>query len=158
MDKVEAIEAMARAGIFPRIVSHDDALAAAQDLIDAFFGNEGRGVLTGVPAREDHADVLLVDYIKQQRAAALTAAEPFFADVREQWLPIETAPKDGTPIVAWCVHPYASSMTEPKDYVGPVIAYWIEHNGGGWTWHGHLGNFTHWRPLPDPPVLDEVGG
>ena len=68
------------------------------------------------------------------------------------WQPIETAPKDGTAIVAWCVHPYASSMTEPDDYVGPVIARWIDHNGGGWTWHGHLGNFTHWMPLPEPPT------
>jgi len=69
-----------------------------------------------------------------------------------EWRPIEEAPKDGTPIIAWCVHPYASSMTQPDDYVGPVVARWIDHNGGGWTWHGHLGNFTHFRPLPSPPV------
>jgi hypothetical protein len=73
----------------------------------------------------------------------------------EEWRPIETAPKDGTWIVAWCVHPYASSMTQPDEYVGPVVASWIDHNGGGWTWHGHLGNFTHWMPLPPPPATKD---
>ena len=71
----------------------------------------------------------------------------------ERWEPIETAPKDGTPIIAYCVHTNAkyatNSIQEGWEY--PVIAKWIDHNGGGWTWHGMAGTFTHWRPLPAPP-------
>lgn len=102
---------------------------------------------------EDHQEAGRERYYKEARAA-LTAMQPLLA---QGWQPIETAPRDGTFILAWCVHPYASSMTSPEDYVGPVIAWWIDHNGGGWVWHGHLGNFTHWRPLPAPPALDMQG-
>lgn len=69
-----------------------------------------------------------------------------------EWKPIETAPRDGTRILAWCVHALASATHDEDDgYRGPVIARWIEHNGGGWCWHGLAGTFTHWMPLPPPP-------
>ncbi len=72
----------------------------------------------------------------------------------EGWRPIESAPKDGTAIIAYCVHAnskYATnSIQEGWEY--PVIAKWIDHNGGGWTWHGMAGTFTHWRPLPKGPA------
>jgi hypothetical protein len=65
----EPSEPVAQAGLFPRVVTHDQAAAAAKNFIDAHFNNEGgKGVLTGVPARQDHDDLVLTDYIKQQRA------------------------------------------------------------------------------------------
>lgn len=73
----------------------------------------------------------------------------------DEWLPIETAPKDETDILAWCVHPnakYAGTSASRSDWQSPVVTRWIEHNGGGWTWHGLCGQFTHWRPLPAPPA------
>jgi hypothetical protein len=86
----------------------------------------------------------------------------------DKWQPIETAPKDGTLIDAWCVDPdeewNAIRLTdiawrEPDDI--------FQHRGwmritddGGWDavekpptcrlglppWKA-----THWRPLPPPP-------
>jgi len=73
-----------------------------------------------------------------------------------EWQPIETAPKDGTYIIAWCVHPHAKHSAQPisDGYAQPVIAKWIDHNGGGWMWHGLSCEFTHWMPLPQPPKGD----
>lgn len=70
-----------------------------------------------------------------------------------EWQPIDTSPKDGTRILAWCVHDNAKWAREQdrSDWQGPVVASWIEHNGGGWMWHGLAGRFTHWMPLPEPP-------
>jgi hypothetical protein len=65
-------------GIFPRIVTHEQARGSAKNFIDAHFGNkDGKGVLTGIPARPDHDDLLLTDYIRQQ--AARDAAAPDLA-------------------------------------------------------------------------------
>lgn len=58
-----------QAGIFSRIVTHEQARQAAKNFIDAHFNNkDGKGVLTGIPARPDHDDILLTDYIRQQAA------------------------------------------------------------------------------------------
>lgn len=87
----------------------------------------------------------------------LPASEPPRCAPEQQWHPIETAPKDGTRIVAWCVHPTAEYAKDAvnEGWSAPVVARWIDHNGGGWTWHGHLGEFTHWMPLPPPPTNGE---
>lgn len=75
---------MGKVGIFPRTVSHDEALTAAQNFINAHFRNpEGRGVLTSIPACADDDDLILVDYIKQRRehAAKITSVLHLMADV-----------------------------------------------------------------------------
>ena len=73
-----------------------------------------------------------------------------------KWQPIETAPKDGTPILAldWLFH-----TNIPK----PAIMYWGEdHRGGAWcdyaSWEDpaeHTGweyeMVSHWMPLPELP-------
>ena len=67
---------------------------------------------------------------------------------KEEWQSIETAPKDGTWILAW---------------LGGIaqIADTIQWAYGGW-WNGSDGYVrssahpTHWRHLPDPPVT--LGG
>lgn len=70
------------------------------------------------------------------------------------WQDISTAPKDGTPILAWCVHPHARWAGDDRDWAAPVVTSWTTHNGGGWTWHGMIGTFTHWMPLPAAPTGD----
>lgn len=73
------------------------------------------------------------------------------------WQPIETAPRDGTPILAWAyMHDdggplYAdrrSFMGEMPDY---CVLFW--RDGIGWVdWvSGSMDGPTHWQPLPEPP-------
>lgn len=67
------------------------------------------------------------------------------------WQPIETAPKDGTPILAY--------TPEPRCINGEIYALawcnvynaWIE--AGGEQWEDF--NPTHWTPLPEPPEVEE---
>jgi len=75
-----------------------------------------------------------------------------------EWRPIETAPRDATWIIAYCVHANAKYVkdAEAEGWVAPTRAQWIDHNGGGWTWHGMAGRFTHWIPMPEPPPLSEA--
>lgn len=67
-----------------------------------------------------------------------------------EWMPIETAPKDGTPILGW--------SDEGVAYV--CWAYWATECGGCWrffdTGKGDTYAFypTHWRPLPAQPQAD----
>ena len=79
------------------------------------------------------------------------------------WLPIESAPKDGTLILGLCKHdadiyhdestdlltPYAShceGFSHVKD--GPHVVQW----GGWWFQYGSyyevVANPTHWSPIP----------
>ncbi len=63
------------------------------------------------------------------------------------WQPIDTAPKDGTPILGW----------DGRDL---AVVYWyaFEHPGGAWflstvdlSGADGLSQPTHWQPLPEPP-------
>lgn len=77
-----------------------------------------------------------------------------------EWLPIDTAPKDGTNVIL-------AVMGGPN---GPAIgeARWWDNDGGDWWWAGNspgdyhggpvseinFGMPTHWMPMPEPPALD----
>ena len=59
-----------------------------------------------------------------------------------KWLPIETAPKDGKPL-----------LTARKGGGYPIIVRWSSETG---NFEGCKQNFgasrlTHWMPLPEPP-------
>lgn len=53
--------------MFDRIVSHERAMKAAQRLINSHFGNPDRARMS-IPAKEDDDDLVITDYILQQRA------------------------------------------------------------------------------------------
>ena len=55
------------------------------------------------------------------------------------WQPIDTAPKDGTPVDLW--HKCGARMTE---------TWWIAEDN---CWSCLLGDdaFTHWQPITCPP-------
>jgi hypothetical protein len=67
-----------------------------------------------------------------------------------EWQPIETAPKDGGPFLAFA----ASDHHARANYFG--IAQWADadpdfyNTVAGWFWPFAI-RPTHWRPLPAPP-------
>jgi hypothetical protein len=71
----------------------------------------------------------------------------------DRWQPIETAPKDGTPVDLWCRAPGLNAGP------GRVPDCW--HSNGKWWRHdldhgddlgrARVYNATHWRLIPAPP-------
>ena len=61
-----------------------------------------------------------------------------------EWQPIETAPKDGTPVLA-----YGYSPHYPDEYFTRI--QWWADGIGYWAAHSVSIIPTHWMPLPDPP-------
>jgi len=66
-----------------------------------------------------------------------------------KWQPIETAPKDGTPI-----------LVGPTKRMGICVASYDKDDDGLHRWlvdslHGQSNIYTptHWMPLPEPPTL-----
>ena len=72
------------------------------------------------------------------------------------WLPIVTAPKDGTPILA-CTIGYGAQDGTGLLYHPRCVQFRIFHPNapgkGAWrNSHGHKENFlTHWMPVPTAP-------
>lgn len=75
---------------------------------------------------------------------------------RAMWRPIEECPeewKDGRQVLVEFVHANAQYSDDPiKDgWIAVHEACWVDHNGGGWTWHGLCGVTRRVRPLPSAP-------
>lgn len=60
-----------------------------------------------------------------------------------EWLPIESAPKDGGTVLLWA---------DPEVFIASKRAddgtWW----DGDWDWRIPA---THWMPLPEPPQLEK---
>ena len=77
-----------------------------------------------------------------------------------KWQPIETAPKDGTPILGARVCEYMDGSTYMD---GAIVMYERDGIGHtGWAYMGFLVSMvgsdvapTHWLPLPAPPEAAE---
>jgi hypothetical protein len=65
------------------------------------------------------------------------------------WKPMDTVPKDGTEVQVRIVHMLAAYSDDPHEdgYIATAKAHWIDHNGGGMTWHGLAGEPCQWRHL-----------
>ena len=61
-----------------------------------------------------------------------------------EWQPIETAPKDGSPVLV-----LGSGWNDPVPTVAVWNEYeeWAEFTGGETIWPAP----NHWMPLPEPP-------
>ncbi|WP_408914040.1 hypothetical protein [Brucella pseudogrignonensis] len=77
--------------------------------------------------------------------------------VADGWVPIETAPKDGTPVL---VHFVPNEVPSLKPLI--CAAYWEKSDGlmkpGFWRVFHSVGpsfTATHWRPLPASPGASE---
>lgn len=72
------------------------------------------------------------------------------------WLPIETAPKDGTHIIGFWV---SDAYTEPCEVRAVIV--WSRgswHHGSGYDHEDEFPKPTHWQPLPPPPRALGKGG
>jgi len=66
------------------------------------------------------------------------------------WEPIETAPKDGRRILAYGDFRAAYTNMQWEQLAYPQSVYFMDSDWRGDE--GHEYSFTHWMPLPDPPV------
>lgn len=82
----------------------------------------------------------------QMQAVAREALSRARAAQSEEWQPIETAPKDGTPILG--------TDEDGEQY---VIEWWPKgaRQDGFYECGDLLRAPTHWRPLPSPPSKQE---
>ena len=66
-----------------------------------------------------------------------------------KWQPIETAPKDGTDILAFRPRPKRSSTVHG---IISVRWSWLSDKWvSNWA-NKDVGQITHWMPLPEPPT------
>ena len=72
------------------------------------------------------------------------------------FLSMESAPHDGTDILLLIRHKNYELSPSPK-WEELVVGRWINHNGGGWTYHGLYGRPVAWRPCPQPMPVREEG-
>jgi hypothetical protein len=62
------------------------------------------------------------------------------------WQPIETAPKDGTPIL----------LRSKKGRIADGLWMAANNRVGGWLWAYVKAEPTHWMPSPDNPKDSQV--
>lgn len=81
------------------------------------------------------------------------------------WQPIETAPRDGTDVIAWDKK-FGARQTQWRNYGtgSPAKAAYDRGDGprGAFVWREPIHNWvqdwrpTHWMPLPDPPETPDA--
>ena len=63
------------------------------------------------------------------------------------WMPIETAPKDGTDVLAVAARGLWMAVVSFDDNPDHPDHVWLTLDGPSY----HKTTFTHWQPLPEPP-------
>lgn len=66
----------------------------------------------------------------------------------DEWLPIDSAPKDGTEVLLWM---------PPNDEFNwggfmELAEYWVDSGWVGSRTHSPYDYATHWRRMPEPPL------
>lgn len=120
---------------------------------------DGGVTLSGIPGRRDFKDIEAAKAAAQQDyetriLSALVNAEAD-ADVVERWQPIDTAPRDGTPVDLWGVnhlHPRKTGR-RATDVTWGRVRDWLGNERDDWQ-HGQGDDFepTHWCPVPAAPL------
>lgn len=85
-------------------------------------------------------------HLQQIARDALAGAAPPAAQAVDQWQPIETAPRDRTPFIAWF-----GDYAESGYFVDDGIFVW-QHDGDS-----PIKSPTHWMPLPALPIDQQAG-
>ena len=76
-----------------------------------------------------------------------------------EWLPIESAPKDGSSVLVWSKRGGRAIAWWSNDAIifeGEDRPHWVAFNCDDYFYSVHLigdREPTHWQPLPEPPNL-----
>lgn len=120
-------------------MSRDELKTGTKVLVDAVVTSCGN-TICGIALHGYENKKRLVEVIKEH-------VHPF-SGVQE-WRPIETAPKDGTVVIAW----FGSSQSPYAESVSCQNGEWFySHDGDKPSLHP-----SHWLPLPPPPSSAEQG-
>lgn len=131
-----------------------NAYAVLQQLVD-FQHFYGKNALDpeGMPGNEVYRPMLQAIVVAATQALAARLSAPQAVG----WLPMNSAPLDGTRVrlhvrhAGWWAAKKVSDI-ESERWEAIVEAEWIDFNGGGWTWNGMAGTPVGWQPLPAPPT------
>ena len=75
-----------------------------------------------------------------------------------EWQTIDTAPRDGTPILGWVDGEYSTVAWWSSPKIDSPGGWWSLCIPGSYAEDGEW-NPTHWMSLPDAPShLDKLGG
>ncbi|MDN7814857.1 hypothetical protein [Burkholderia vietnamiensis] len=117
-----------------------------------------RELAKNLEALDRHHSLKLAQSFAEHAALELAARRT--TPDREAWQPIETAPKDGTQILGWCIN-YGARQTHWHLYGEGSIAKAEFDAGkgesGNWYWEEPMSHWlsswkpTHWMPLPAAP-------
>ncbi len=74
-----------------------------------------------------------------------------------EWQPIKTVPKDGSVVLLLHAHDSLSGCSsdirqKKMVAIGYFLDYWKVGVPGGHSSGGGDNQFTHWAPLPQPPI------
>ena len=104
---------------------------------------------------EGQLDVCRDERRAKQYANLGCTVTPLYSNPAPEWQPIEVAPTDGTPILAYIPDPWHSEHP-------PVIAIiqYKQMYGRDFTWvleayEAYSFEPSHWMPLPQPPVITD---
>lgn len=111
------------------------------------FDNLGKAILAIIPQQDcSNCGRKCLGYLTVKRAVR--------KEQERGWRPIESAPKDGTKILAWCPHP---RITNDDAFFHCEIIWWRPYKANPWRTARNDSipdDPTHWQPLPDPPKGD----
>jgi hypothetical protein len=86
-------------------------------------------------------------------AAELVAASSLPPPGGEPWMPIETAPKDRTPVIVWWDGRIVGEARYiPEEDMSDFGWWWANEGPGDYHAEKLSPEPTHWQPLPQPPV------
>jgi hypothetical protein len=144
-----------------RVVHH------ALDDSEEFEGSDGRTHAIGAQDFDDVCEALdkldaLPDDKPGQALGPSGKAAWALAAAANEWRAMADAPTDGTEIELLVRHRTWWSAKKNGDdlslWEGPCRGQWLEFNGGGWSWQGHMGTPIGWRPLAALEARDQQGG
>lgn len=112
----------------------NEAAQVAPERLDELIARTAPGDLLHI---DDEADMnaALRELQRRRQSDADAAAE--------RWQPIETAPRDGTPVDLW--HRVGTRMCE----------VWWDADDKCWSNCSDDSDYTHWMPCPAPPTAKQ---